>query len=107
MEDGRGFWIMVAIAAGAVALAMLGQGRRQRYGGASRLDSGPDRGRRAAAWSENVRLAPDDPVSGGLRPTGPEATRDRPRRRWRQCWDKVDEASDESFPASDSPFFNP
>jgi hypothetical protein len=105
MEDRRGFWIMVAIAAGVVALAMLGQGRRHRYGGPSRLDSGPDRRRRVAVWSEGMRLAPDDLVSGSLRPAGSEAKRDRPR--WRQCWDEVDEASDESFPASDSPFFNP
>ena len=36
--------------------------------------------------------------SGNVRPAGPEAMRDPPER-----WGKVDEASDESFPASDPP----
>ncbi|MGN6497333.1 MAG: hypothetical protein ACTHK5_08315 [Tsuneonella sp.] len=34
-----------------------------------------------------------------VRDSGPEAMRDKPRREW----DKVDEISDESFPASDPP----
>ena len=99
MENERGFWIVVAIAAGVVALAMLAEGRRQPYGGEHQRK----RGRRAAAWSEDVRLAPDHPVSGGLRPAGPEAMRTRPRRRW----DEVDQASDESCPASDPPSYTP
>ena len=33
-----------------------------------------------------------------VRPAGPESMRDPPKR-----WDKVDEAEDESFPASDPP----
>ncbi len=36
--------------------------------------------------------------SGNVRPAGPSAMRDPP-----QEWSKVDEASDESFPASDPP----
>jgi hypothetical protein len=36
--------------------------------------------------------------SGNVRPAGPEAMRDPPKE-----WTKVDEASDESFPASDPP----
>ena len=36
--------------------------------------------------------------SGNVRPAGPEAMRDPPKH-----WSHVDEASDESFPASDPP----
>ena len=42
-----------------------------------------------------------DPGSGvptPVRPAGPESMRDPPHR-----WDEVDEAADESFPASDPP----
>ena len=38
-------------------------------------------------------------ASNFVRPAGPEGMRDQPRR----GWSKVDEASDESFPASDPP----
>ncbi|HEX8421611.1 MAG TPA: hypothetical protein VF638_16505, partial [Sphingomonas sp.] len=43
------------------------------------------------------------PVSGysNVRPAGPEAMRDETRR----PWSKVDQASDESFPASDPPAY--
>jgi hypothetical protein len=40
--------------------------------------------------------------SGAARSAGPEAMRDPPRE-----WEQVDQASDESFPASDPPAINP
>ena len=41
-------------------------------------------------------------TSGAARQAGPETMRDPPKE-----WTKVDEASDESFPASDPPAVNP
>lgn len=43
-----------------------------------------------------------EPSPGAARSAGPEAMRDPPR-----DWEKVDQASDESFPASDPPAVNP
>jgi hypothetical protein len=40
--------------------------------------------------------------SGAARSAGPEAMRDPPK-----DWEQVDQASDESFPASDPPALNP
>ena len=44
------------------------------------------------------KLEDDSGVPTPVRPAGPEDMRDPPKR-----WDKVDEQSDESFPASDPP----
>ncbi len=55
----------------------------------------PARG--AVALSEKG-MAPRDRDYGVVRAAGPETMRDPPR-----DWDRVDESSDESFPASDAP----
>jgi hypothetical protein len=44
------------------------------------------------------RLSAPAGTGSNSRPAGPEAMRDPP-----EHWDKVDEASDESFPCSDPP----
>lgn len=53
-------------------------------------------GRGAPALSEDEQHAAED--FSATRSAGPEAMRDPPRR-----WNQVDQASDESFPASDPP----
>jgi hypothetical protein len=67
--------------------------RRRSAGGA-----GP--GARPAISGSGAAGAVGD--SGAARSAGPEAMRDPPGE-----WTKVDEASDESFPASDPPAINP
>lgn len=68
-------------------------------------------GRHPEAWDEGALDRPAAMAQAGtgrsvrrasygyIRDAGPEAMRDRPQR----PWDKVDEASDQSFPASDPP----
>ena len=48
--------------------------------------------------NENAAFA-NNQGSGRVRDAGPEAMRDKPKREW----EKADEISDESFPASDPP----
>ena len=51
-----------------------------------------------AAWRDSQRDAPRAPSFGGARPAGPAAMHAPP-----DDWDEVDQALDESFPASDPP----
>ncbi|MBV1800090.1 hypothetical protein [Siccirubricoccus sp. G192] len=84
-ERGR-IWVtdIVAVAAVLVALARLaGRGRRQG---------------KETSPAATVRRGPARHL-GEARPTSPEAMHSPPR----EPWDKVDEASDGSFPASDPP----
>lgn len=60
--------------------------------------------KRDAAWDEKDREVSEAPPVGGyvdIRSAGPDNMRDKARRPWNQ----VDEASDESFPASDPPSY--
>jgi hypothetical protein len=81
---------------GAACAAAMGfvLGRRF-FGGGEQRDS------EAAALTVD---RPPGPVgdSGNVRSAGPESMRDPPSK-----WSQVDEASDESFPASDPPALNP
>jgi len=56
--------------------------------------------------SSGSERAMDETATGGyqdVRPAGPDAMRDPPER----PWTREDEASDESFPASDPPSYYP
>lgn len=85
------------IAAGAAAIVGVGAAlftRRLRRG---------EGGERPAPATARGKTAPG-PVgqSGAARSAGPEAMRDPPA-----DWEKTDQASDESFPASDPPAVSP
>jgi hypothetical protein len=86
-------WLAAGLAAvGGLAAALF---TRRKWGGDGREP-------RAAAL-ERGKTAPG-PVgqSGAARSAGPDAMRDPPR-----DWERTDQASDESFPASDPPAVSP
>lgn len=88
----------ILILGGLVALGMYldSQVRNARSRGDGR---GFGAGRRSLAHRRGLPGERDRDY-GQIRPAGREATRDD-----RDQWDKVDEASDESFPASDPPAY--
>jgi hypothetical protein len=65
------------------------------------LDQGPDLVRKASAFRDRRKVGPVE-AAVQVRPAGPEGMRSDVRRRWTT----TDEASDESFPASDPPADN-
>lgn len=106
-----------AVAAGAVALARYGRNRggtRAAEGAATANDAKPpadvlERSGEGTGYAYVSEAAADSEIVtavrvGGyqqVRPAGPSAMRDAPVREWT----KVDQASDESFPASDPPAY--
>lgn len=58
----------------------------------------PEEGKSPLAEKQRNKKDVGSGVPTPVRPAGPESMRDPPKR-----WDKVDQAEDESFPASDPP----
>jgi hypothetical protein len=97
---GRGRAWANTIAAGTLALATLMLlASRHRRRGRERPWPKPVDGLPAPRRRKAAGVVPRDGGYGEVRPAGPEAMRYPPR----EAWDKVDQASDESFPASDPP----
>ena len=93
----------VAVGSAAIAAALIFAGRlRNPF-----VDAADDRGGRSpggrgkapAAFASDTRHHHDGTA---VRDAGPDSMRDREPSRG---WDKIDEASDESFPASDPPAY--
>ena len=87
-------WIAAATAAGAGLLAAIASRRWFRDDSDDEIY--------APALSRGSRPPGPAGASSAARQAGPESMRDPPK-----SWSKVDEASDESFPASDPPAFAP
>lgn len=105
--QGRGRLVTMGVIAGAAVLAAAAAAVWASGGGRSGARRGAAAGRisdAAGRRDAGHRLQPHSATNevGGfqeVRPAGPEAMRSPPR----YSWDKVDQASDESFPASDPP----
>ena len=93
-ETGTSKWAIAAGVGAAVAAAGAAVFAFKRAG---------EEGEQKAPAHSRGKTAPG-PVgkSGAARSAGPEAMRDPPAQ-----WDREDQASDESFPASDPPAINP
>jgi hypothetical protein len=89
-----------AVGSAAIAAALIFAGRLKN----PFVDAEPRRSsRRPRSQGAPAAFAPDTPAPGGpihIRDAGPDSVRDQETGR---AWDRVDEASDESFPASDPP----
>ena len=99
-----------ALAIGAIAAGSLTLTRRRASNAPARADlqrgasrDGTDHAFLAEAAFADREVRTEAPVGGyqQIRPAGPSAMRDPPKREWT----KVDQASDESFPASDPPSY--
>jgi hypothetical protein len=100
-------YLALAGVAAVVALAVANRRGSQPQPALPGRSALPDQGRlepassveKPAAVSGATVAATGEPGGGYyVRPAGPEAMRDPP-----QSWDRADESSDESFPASDPP----
>jgi len=105
----RGAAPLIGIAAGAavgsaaIAAALIFAGRLRNPFVDAEPRQGGRRSRSDRASSAPAAFASDTPTPAGavhVRDAGPDNVRDRETGR---VWDRVDEASDQSFPASDPP----
>ena len=104
--------LLLAVAGAAALIALImNRGMQPQTGRSGREGQGARREGQAQGQAEAqapcfAAVSPAAAAEAGevsaaefVRPAGPESMRDTPRR----GWDKTDEASDESFPASDPP----
>jgi hypothetical protein len=67
----------------------------------ARKQEKPDKPEKASAFKDMEKPGPEE-ADVQVRPAGPDGMRDKPKKEWKP----EDEASDESFPASDPPTAN-